>query len=265
MELIKILNYLDKKFPEKAMADWDKSGIQNYGLNLNFDFNQQIKNVFVTMDLTAEAFKKAMEFEADLIITRHPFIFHDLKMEKNNLAKKQIIKGLIAKKIIVYTIHSNYDASNNNDLINLVSKQIPVKKFHRFGENKEGWLIKLKNNVLPNDFFNHWKVIFPRHKFNLSNNWNMHKPISEFYLISGSGGDTITQSRLNNTVVVTGELKWNHWIYSLDNEINVFSVGHEMENHFSNHLALLLKNAYPKLNVLTYNQVSPFSRLSEDN
>lgn len=263
MELIKILKYLDKKFPEKTMAAWDKGGLQIYDRNLKIKTDQKIKKVFITLDLSKTAFEQALNNQADLIITRHPFIFNDLVAEKNNPQKAAMIKELIARNILIYSIHSNYDVSPVNNLPSLINQQLEIKKTIRFGPHKEGIIFILKQKTNFKDFYNAWRNLFPNQYFYRSRNWS-HQPIKEFYFVSGAGGDTMMDSNLKNAIFITGELKWHHWIYALDNQIQTLVLGHEMEDHFVMHINSLLKNAYPDLQITIYNHQSPFTIIAPE-
>lgn len=263
MELIKILKYLNKKFPEKTMADWDKGGLQIYDHNLKIKTDQNIRKVLITLDLSKSALDQALNNHVELIITRHPFIFNDLAVEKNNPQKELMIKKLIARNILIYSIHSNYDVSSANNLPSLLQQKIEIKKVMRFGTHKEGLVFSLKQKTNFRDFYKTWRQLFPEQHFYRSKNWS-DQPIKEFYFVSGAGGDVMMNSNLKNAIFVTGELKWHHWIYALDNQIQTLVLGHEMENHFVNHIESLLKNAYPDLQIIIYNHQSPFTIIAPE-
>ncbi|KAF5295704.1 hypothetical protein FQA39_LY12877 [Lamprigera yunnana] len=58
-----------------------------------------------------EVVESCVENKVELVITRHPFIFVDLDIEKKNPSKREIIKILEKHNINVFSIHTNYDAS----------------------------------------------------------------------------------------------------------------------------------------------------------
>lgn len=252
MELVKIIKYLEKKFPLKLASEWDKVGLQNLNPKQMMTSDQEIKKVLICLDLTNQVLDQAIDESVDLILTRHPFIFAELNLEKRNPCKKLMIEKLIKNQILVYSLHTNYDASPNQKLPFLLEENFKVRSYNRIGVDREGYQVKLKTKIKLQDLKKTMQTLFLNQKSLQSLSWNDQQTVAEFYLTTGSGSQSMIDEKLQNCVFVTGEMKWNSWIYANDNQVAVLAVGHYMENYFTKHLKEMLINAFPELLVLTF-------------
>lgn len=64
-----IYNYIDSFAPFSSQAEWDNSGL------LVGSFNNEVKIVLVSLDITDYEIEKAKEIGAQLIVSHHPVIF----------------------------------------------------------------------------------------------------------------------------------------------------------------------------------------------
>ncbi|WP_026389765.1 Nif3-like dinuclear metal center hexameric protein [[Acholeplasma] multilocale] len=243
MELIKIIKYLDKKFNPKLASEWDMVGLQQTS-NKNIDINRDVENIFVCLDLTSEALDEAIKHNAQLIITRHPFVFRELQNERKNPAKNAMLKLIKQNDIVIYSIHTNYDASINQTLIEELSKVISIKKYKKFGLDKESTKITIDKKITLNDFIHKMKEVFKSEFVQYSKNIELKNQIQEFYITTGSGASTMVENKMQDVVFLTGEVKWNEWIYANDNNVDLISVGHYMENYFINDIKNKLENNF---------------------
>jgi putative NIF3 family GTP cyclohydrolase 1 type 2 len=79
--------------------------------------------------------------------------------------------------------------------------------------------------------------------------------------VTGAGGSELIESKLENDVFVTGELKWNEAVYANDHHVSVLILGHYMENYFVNYLGQLLQDNFNDLTIATFdimNQVKNY-------
>ncbi|PPE05194.1 Nif3-like dinuclear metal center hexameric protein [Williamsoniiplasma lucivorax] len=244
MELIKILKYLDKKFPTSTAADWDKVGLQILNPKQEINNNQEIQKILTCLDVNLEVVNQAIAQNVNLIISRHPFIFGELSDEKNNHAKKMMMKKLISHNIYIYAIHTNFDSSNNNPLLKAIEQHFHLKKISPFGKTKDGWQIKLRSPITLAELRKKMQQLFAENDNLVNVNWNDHTQVQTFYLVPGSGSEFMVLNQLTDVVFITGEVKWHHWIYANDNQVNLLSLGHYMENHFTKDLENILTNAF---------------------
>ena len=106
--------YFDSLLPPALSCEWD-----NDGAMICTDPNKDIKKVLLTLDLTPNAFDKAVEIGADAIITHHPLIFRPIKNLGDNSEKTKILFSLIEKGISVFSYHTRLDAARGgvNDIL----------------------------------------------------------------------------------------------------------------------------------------------------
>jgi len=169
------------------------------------NLNQEINSIMICLDLNDAALDFAVENKIEMIITRHPFLFGELSKAKKE--KKEQIALLKENKIVVYSIHTNFDASPNQNLLALLETQFEISKVKRFGQDNEGYAIRLKEELLPEKFINKFSKLFPLQTFQVTTKFNFNKPIRDFKIVTGSGGSELISDGINNTTFVTGELK----------------------------------------------------------
>jgi dinuclear metal center YbgI/SA1388 family protein len=113
MKINKVIDEILRISPIRLQHDYDNSGLQ-VG-----DINKSLKNILITLDVSAEAIKRAKKNGANLIISHHPLIFNALKRvnTRDNTGKK--IESAIKNDICVYSSHTNFDSANGgmNDLL----------------------------------------------------------------------------------------------------------------------------------------------------
>lgn len=241
MEAQKIIKYLDKKFAPKLAAPWDNIGVQLYQKQLP-DLLMDIEKLLVCLDLTIDVARYAVENNFQLIITRHPLVFGDLATEKQ--FKKELFALLDQKNVLVFSIHTNYDASPNQNLLALIDEKLPILKSRRFGVDKEGYFIRLKQTHKLTEFLHQLAEIFSSTSMQVNNVAKNQSVVEEFYLVPGSGGDSMLATKLTNSLLVTGELKWNHLMYANNHQNSLVLLGHYMEQTFVNDLVGLLTNNF---------------------
>ncbi|MBC3805154.1 Nif3-like dinuclear metal center hexameric protein [Acetobacterium fimetarium] len=113
VKLSEITGLIEKVAPKNIAENWDNVGLQ-VGSS-----RQLIERIVLTLDVTADVVKEAVEKKADLIIAHHPFIFHGLKTLAADNEKGQLITMLIKNDIALYVAHTNLDKAENglNDFL----------------------------------------------------------------------------------------------------------------------------------------------------
>lgn len=248
MKLNKIIKYLEKKFSTNKAYEWDSVGFQQFNKKI-IDFDKEISNVLITMDLNKLVFDEIKDNNIDLIITRHPFIFNELTKEKENPFKKQLIKFLTKKNIYVYSIHTNYDICGYHSFIEQLNEVFNIKKANFPLMHKEFLKVLLTKELSINELIEKMKVIFNTTTVEVNSNSVNNNKISDFLINQGSGASAMISNQLTDTVFVTGEAKWSDWIYANDNNVTLIVVGHYMENYFISDLAKRLANNFKDLKI----------------
>jgi len=86
-------------------------GFDNVGLIVGRRENP-VTSIIVTLDVTMNVVREAVEKKAELIITHHPLLFHARKNLVEEDPEAMILCELIRNKISVIAAHTNLDASD---------------------------------------------------------------------------------------------------------------------------------------------------------
>ena len=96
-----IAELLMKLSPVKYACDWD-----NVGMLVGHKDNE-INTILVTLDIDDAAIDRAIEINADMIVSHHPLIFHGIKqINDDNITGRRIMR-LIENRINAYCMHTN--------------------------------------------------------------------------------------------------------------------------------------------------------------
>ncbi|RQD66892.1 MAG: Nif3-like dinuclear metal center hexameric protein [Tindallia sp. MSAO_Bac2] len=131
-----IIQIFEKKASETLAMDWDQIGLQIGSMD------DEVKTVFVTLDLTMETLEEAVQKNAQLIITHHPFIFDPVRKIRTDQTKGFIIAQLLRKNISLYVAHTNVDIALGG-LNDWASDLLKLKNITLLQETGEDSLEKL--------------------------------------------------------------------------------------------------------------------------
>jgi dinuclear metal center YbgI/SA1388 family protein len=104
MKVKDIAAAIDKTIPLKLAQDWDNVGL------LIGDPQQGIKNILLTIDITAAVLAEAKKLKTDLIISYHPVIWDGLKKITAD-GPTGVVYDLIRSGISVFSIHTALDSA----------------------------------------------------------------------------------------------------------------------------------------------------------
>jgi len=113
MKLKKITNILDEIAPPNLAQDWDNVGL------LAGDYNQNIKKVMLTVDMTTEVFAEAKAAKVDLLIAYHPPIWEPIKQVVADCGPSPLLYAAIRSGMAIYALHTALDSVRGgiNDLL----------------------------------------------------------------------------------------------------------------------------------------------------
>ena len=128
MKANKIISILNRLAPPFLIDSWDNSGLQIGSTE------KQVEKILVSLDLSKNTLKKAIEEKVDMIVTHHPFLFTKLSHISLDDEKGQMIRDIIKNDITVFSIHTNLDMCEggvNDVLCELleISEAKPLSKF----------------------------------------------------------------------------------------------------------------------------------------
>ncbi|WP_185876975.1 Nif3-like dinuclear metal center hexameric protein [Blattabacterium cuenoti] len=97
-----------KKLEELAPIEYAES-YDNVGLIIG-NYDQEIKNILITLDLTEEVFNESINKKCNLIISFHPIIFKPIKNITGKTFSERVIISALKNDISIYVIHTNLDS-----------------------------------------------------------------------------------------------------------------------------------------------------------
>ncbi len=113
MKAKKIISILDKLAPPFFIDSWDNSGLQIGSVN------KDVEKILISLDVSENSLKKAIEENVDMIVTHHPFIFGKLSNISFDDKKGEMIRDIIKNDITVFSMHTNLDICEGgvNDIL----------------------------------------------------------------------------------------------------------------------------------------------------
>ena len=103
MKLKEITNILEQIAPLELAEDWDNVGL------LAGDPDQQIRNIMLTIDLTAAVLAEAKKKHIDLIIAYHPPIWEPLKRIVAGCGPTPLLFDVVHSGMAIYSLHTALD------------------------------------------------------------------------------------------------------------------------------------------------------------
>ena len=107
------MNLLEAISPAGLAESWDNPGLQ-VGTPL-----QKIKSIFASLDPTPGALQRALDAQAQMLLTHHPLIFKPISQVNSELFPGDVIARAIKNEVAVVCAHTNLDASTAgiNDIL----------------------------------------------------------------------------------------------------------------------------------------------------
>ncbi len=112
MELHEIIPVLEEMAPPGLAEEFDAGRI-----GLTLDRENDVQKIAVSLDPTEYVLSRAVDIDADLLITHHTLIFHPLNLISKQLG--DVLKIALNNQISLYSMHTNYDRASGgvNDVL----------------------------------------------------------------------------------------------------------------------------------------------------
>ncbi len=225
IKLHQVSGMINRLAPRDLACDWD-----NVGLQIG-DYNQEIKKVLVTLDITEEVIDEAIKLDIDLIVAHHPFIFNGISNIKFNNSTGRIIKRVIKEDIAIYVAHTNYDmvVGGLNDLLadklEVLNPKVLQASKNEGEKHGLGRVGKLENVTMLVDYI---KLIKDRLDLDIVKVvGRLEDEIKKVALCSGSGADLIkTASFKGADLLVTGDVKYHEAQLAEELGLDLVDAGH---------------------------------------
>ena len=254
MVLNDLIANLNEKFPLSLAESWDNSGSQLV------DVNKEVKKIVLTLDVTDKVLEYAIENEADLILSHHPFIFSPLKNLELNSYRGGIIKKLILNDISCYSMHTNYDSARNG-MNSILAEKLKLSNCSNIIETDAeieagfGMVGELEKAAGFEEFVKDVKLVFNLDyviEYVFSNN----DQIKNVAFCGGAGADFIVEaSKCNADIYLTGDIKHHDAQLAYELGLNLLDVTHYgLEKVFIDHVAGIINDEFSDIVIYKYSK-----------
>ena len=218
MTVREIYRFLDEKIPRALSCAWD-----NDGLMCCPDGDREVRRVLITLDVTAEAVKAAIEGGYDVIVSHHPMIFKGLKAinEENYIADKAMT--LIRAGVAVMSFHTRLDAvaGGVNDTL---AALIGLCEVEPFGEEGIGRIGMLPKEESLSDFASRVKDLLGAPAVAVADGG---KSVHRVAVLCGAGGDDVAIAQAAGAdTYLSGTLGYHDLTDAPENRMNLLAAGH---------------------------------------
>lgn len=119
-----------------------------FGIQMDFDNagflvgrkNREVKKILVSLDITAEVAREAVEWGAQLVVSHHPVIFHPVKSVTDEDSTGRTLLELVEGGVGAICAHTNLDAAQGgvNDCLAQALQLSHVGQLHQDGVLPDG-------------------------------------------------------------------------------------------------------------------------------
>ena len=222
MKVKDITNLLDELYPEYLKASYD-----NVGLMVG-NYDNEVKRVFIALDLTREVMDEALKAKADLIITHHPLLFRPLSSINIANDPGSIIKDLINNDITLFSMHTNFDTVRMNDLIGSI---LGINDRELLSEKENCGIVGTVKESSVKEFAEVVKERLGLDEVLYVGDENVK--IKRVALCAGSGSSMISDAKEKNAhVFLTGDLSYSRALEAKRMGLNMMVIPHHIEYLF---------------------------------
>lgn len=216
MKTTEIVDKLRQWAPESSQEPWDKSGWQ---LKLK---EREAENVLVAMDITEEIVDLAIEVDAALILTHHPFLFSGLDRIDTATAKGNMVATLIREEISVYSAHTSMDKAEGGVNDQWIPK-FGLKDVSVLSEEDALGIVGRGQKTL-----SELKQLFEDEGIRGIRCYGRKKDAVEtIAFVGGSGADYIDDAvAAGADLLITGDVKHHDGQYAYEKGLMVIDIGH---------------------------------------
>lgn len=136
MKASEIIHILNKLAPPSLIDSWDNSGL-HIGSR-----ETEVKKIVVALDLSEHSLDLALEKNADMILTHHPFLFGKLSNISLDDGQGKMIEKIIKNDLLVFSMHTNLDICEGG-LNDVLSEILGIESVTPLSNLKKDKLYKL--------------------------------------------------------------------------------------------------------------------------
>lgn len=241
-KVLDIVNYLKTKYPLEYASSFDHGKI---GLQFG-SMNAKVDKVLIALDGTSKVVEEAINKNAQLLITHHPFMFNSLLSLNYDSPMGQKMLKVFKNNLNIYAMHTNYDSviGGMNDVLGQILGLNNIKglsdenvndNFLRYGDIEEITLGEYAEKV---------KKIFGLKSVRVVGDLN--KKIKTIGVVGGSGTSELFKAiHFGCDCFVTGEIKQNHAIDANEYGLCLIEVPHAVEGVYREIIKKELSEQFP--------------------
>ena len=248
-----IFHYLDSIAPFATQLDFDNAGF------LVGRGDRQVHRLLVSLDITEEVAREAVERGAELVVSHHPVIFHPAKSVTDADPVGRTLLALIEGGVAAICAHTNLDASVGgvNDALAQRLGLTDLSVLEPSGVDGEGHTIGIgRVGTLAGGEAPGLAAFAAQVKEALGANGVRYvdagKPVRRVAVGGGACGDMLELARAQGCdTFVTSDVKYNQFLDARDLGVNLIDAGHyATENVVCPVLVQKLREAFPEVEVL---------------
>ncbi len=218
---------------------------------LEIEGQRDITKAIFAVSLTKHVVDRALQEGADAIMLHHGILLRgsrgaELCSQMISGSLRDILKKILSNDISVFAYHLPLDAHPEIGNNVTIAQLLNLKNIMWIPEEKSppiGIIGELENPVPVTDFLQ-----TVQNKINKEAKLLDYGPkiVKKIAVVSGAGGGYIYRFRKNEIdLLLTGEIKENHEVYAMNEEINIIVAGHYHTEVFGvRNLAKLVKDRY---------------------
>lgn len=234
MTIKEMYKFLDKVYNFSSQEKWDSSGIYLHK-------DEEIKNVVVCLDITSSIYYTCVENDVNLIISHHPLFIDPPSSE--NFHTRKLVGRLKNKGINVISLHTPFDKSvygMNNELLKLIDAKNMMKA------NDDICVI---GDIEPIKISKLAKLLMTKLKSDHADYLERYKDrtVSKVAMCGGSGAKCMFNIVDDDfDVFVTCDVKHHAWIDSVELDLPIISLNHNIENVFVDVISSRINKMIPE-------------------
>lgn len=248
---LEILNFIDELYPLINASSFDNGKI---GLQFG-NKNAIVNKVLLALDTTKDVIDEAIEKNANLIISHHPFMFYPmLNLDYESNFGKKIIK-IIKNDLNIMAFHTNFDVGSDG-MNDTLSNLLGLKNIRFIGDEISSATVMRIGDMEPINLSEFIEIV--KTKFNLRHVkyvGNENKIIRTVGIVGGSGSSVFAEA-LNAGVdcFITGELPHHIALEANENNFALIEVNHGVEFYGMETLQKKLTDKFPNVEFILSNK-----------
>ena len=256
MKAKEVISKLEELSPVSYAASWDNPGLMVGRLD------KPVSKVYIALDATDAAIKKAIEYDCDMLITHHPMIFHPIKsVTEEDFTGRRILR-LARHDICCYAMHTNFDimgmADAAADILSLKGPKV-LEVTYEDEVSREGFgrVGMLPESMTLGECAEYVKKVFKLDAVKVFG--DVSSTVLRCAICPGGGGSMIKAAIDSGAdVFIAGDIDYNPGIDAVAQGMAIIDAGHfGTEKLFMPYIRDYLRRELPTLGVATHEGAKP--------